>query len=243
MARLRDVAVPRLYVESLSMAFRQRTYTEVPHDENLSPQMREFLASLLSQVNALAGTGAPTAGSGIAALSQNVINPTTNQILSIGGRVASIASEITAVPTATTITFFWDGSNSSHPLRIGRDDGSVFGPFVNGSGLLVTGLSASTQYFLYPYFNESNTKVIFSAALGPTPVPTNVPRPVGNPPIAFLAPSFYASQDQLLRGHIALSPNFGIAGVTTPASGTGATVHGFTGGAGTGGNLNRGVIL
>jgi len=70
------------------MAFKQRTYTEVPHDEDISPQIREFLASLLSQVNALSGKGVPPAGQGIQALSQNNIDPTTGQITSAGSRVS-----------------------------------------------------------------------------------------------------------------------------------------------------------
>src|SRR5262245_12978235 len=56
------------------MAFKQRTYTEVPHDEAISPQIREFLASLLSQVNALSGRGVPPSGQGIQALSVNTID-------------------------------------------------------------------------------------------------------------------------------------------------------------------------
>src|SRR5215472_15424676 len=183
------------------MAFKQRTYTEVPHDEDISPQIREFLASLLSQVNALSGKGVPPAGQGIQALSQNNIDPTTGQITSAGSRVSSVTTAIGFVSSTTsagvsTISFYWDGTNNSQVFKIGRDDGSVYGPNPAGSPLAVNQLVASTTYYFYPYFDEALQKIVFAAVPG---------KSVGTPPVAFPAQNFKAAQQQIMRGYIELA--------------------------------------
>ncbi len=217
------------------MAFKQRTYTEVPHDETISPQIREFLASLLSQVNALSGQGTPTTGQGIQALSLNTVDPTTGQIVSAGSRVSSVTTALGFIASTNTaavgsVTFFWDGSNGSQVFKIGRDDGSVYGPNPAGSPLVVTGLPASatttTTYYFYPYFDEALQKIVFASVPGQS---------IGMPPLAFPAQSFKAAQQQIMRGHVALALSLSATGVQVPAAGTtNPPASGGTGGAGTG---------
>lgn len=219
------------------MAFPQRTYTEVPQDEAISPQLREFLNSLLSQVNALSGKGSPTPGQGIAALSQNTIDPKTGQITSSGNRMASIITDITFVAASTNVQFFWDGINPiSAPsvlFTILRDDGSIYRNPA-GSGLLCTGLSPSTTYFFYAYFNEAQQVIQFASVPGVS---------VGSPSIAFTSPNQKGAQTQILRGNLLLAINLASNGITTPASGTNAAASGGSGGGSVGGGFNRGRLL
>jgi hypothetical protein len=234
------------------MAFKQRTYTEVPHDEAIGPQLREFLSSLLSQVNALSGRGVPPTGQGIQALSQNNIDPTTGQINSVGGRVSSVTTAIGFVASTTsaavaTVAFYWDGSpgSGSQVFKIGRDDGSVYGPSTAGSPLVVTGLPASTNstqsttYYFYPYFDEGLQKIVFASVPG---------KSIGTPPVAFAAQNFKAAQQQIMRGHLALALSLGTSGVQVPgAPSSGQTTNppasGGTGGGGTGAANSGGHIL
>lgn len=55
--------------------------------------------------------------------------------------------------TDTTITWYWDGSNGSKVPVITRADGSRFTVPTGDSGLIVTGLVASTMYFFLPFWN------------------------------------------------------------------------------------------
>jgi hypothetical protein len=203
------------------MAFKQRTYTEVPHDEAISPQIREFLAALVSQVNALSGRGTPTTGQGIQALSTNNIDPTTGQITSAGSRVSSVTTAVGYVATTNSISFYWDGTNNSQVFKIGRDDGTVYGPNPAGSPLVVSGLTPSTQYFFYPYFDEALQKIVFASVTG---------KSVGTPPVAFTVQNFKAAQQQIMRGHIALALAISNTGITTPASGSNSGSGGTGGG-------------
>jgi hypothetical protein len=239
------------------MAFKQRTYTEVPHDEAIGPQLREFLSSLLSQVNVLSGRGGPPSGQGIQALSQNNIDPTTGQINSAGSRVSSVTTALGFVASATnvgpasaagTVIFYWDGSNNSQVFKIGRDDGSVYGPSTAGSPLVVTSLpasaSATTTYYFYPYFDDALQKIVFASVPGQS---------VGTPPNAFPTQNFKAAQQQIMRGHIALALSLGSTGVqvpvipnqppSNPTTTSTPPTSGGTGGGGTGAANSGGHIL
>src|SRR5262249_20138715 len=154
-------------------------------------------------VNALSGRGIPPAGQGIQALSQNNIDPTTGQINSAGSRVSSVTTAVGFVASTTsaavaTVAFYWGGANGSAGFKIGRDDGSVYGPSRAGSPLVVTALPASasqtTTYYFYPYFDESLQKIVFASVPGVSK---------GVPPVAFAAQNFKAAQQQIMRGHIA----------------------------------------
>jgi hypothetical protein len=88
---------------------------------------------------------------------------------SVSGNFAYVASA-----DGTTITWYWDGSNSSNPIVIHRSDGSNFTVPSAGSGLAVSGLTASTTYYFLPFWNTlSNTNIGW------------VPAGLGSPSIAF----------------------------------------------------------
>jgi hypothetical protein len=158
-------------------------------------------------------------------LQSKTIDPTTGQITSAGSRTSSITTNIQAVPASTSITFYWDGSHGSQVFRIGRDDGSIYGPNPAGSPFAIAGLSPSTTYFFYPYFDESLQAIRFGQVVGVS---------VGTPAVAFTVQNFLASQQQILRGRLPLMATAGTTGITTPASGTGATVAAGSGGGGGG---------
>lgn len=58
--------------------------------------------------------------------------------------------------TDHSITWYWDGTNGSHVIVIIRADKSRFTVPTAGSGLTVSGLSASTTYYFLPYWNVNN---------------------------------------------------------------------------------------
>lgn len=153
------------------------------------------------------------------AAKQPIIDPTQSTILSAGNRISSLTTQQAFVSTATSITFYWDGTHGSQILKIYRDDGTISAPVSNN--LAITGLSASTKYFFYPYYDEVLMKVVF---------PTGDGTGVGSPAVAFTASNIVAAQQQIMRGRISL---FAAAsqGITTPASGSG----GGSGGGGGGG--------
>src|SRR4029077_1442451 len=185
-----------------------------------------------SAINTLIGQQKVPAAQGFPGLVVPTVDPTTAQITSRGSRMSSITTPITWVATATTVTFYWDGTNGSQLLRIGRDDGTVVGPTNNGSPVVVTGLTASTQYFFYPYWDEVQQKVIFSTVQGTAK---------GTPAFAFLVQNFFAAQQQILRGRIPLGLLLIDTGVTTPGSGT-TSGSGGSGGGGAGSGGHRGAL-
>lgn len=162
------------------------------------------------------------AGQGFPALSNPQVNPATQQIISSGSRTFSLTTGFTFTATTTSVTMYWDGTNSSVLLRIYRDDGTVSGPLSGNQ--LVSGLSANTQYFFYPYFDEALQQVAF----------VSVPGAVGSPPIAYTATNISVAQQQILRGRIALAQNLSITGITTPNAGTTPATR-LGGGGGSGG--------
>lgn len=200
---------------------RIRQFSQFPVDGDVSPAVKEWgdwaTASLLSllQQNLL--------GSGFSALSNPQVDPSSSQVKSAGSRASSLTTGFTFTATTTTITLYWDGTNSSQLLRIYRDDNTVAGPFAGNK--LITGLTANTKYFFYPYFDEVLQVVAFVGQ------PGAAANPVGSPPIAYLATDILIGQQQLLRGRIPLAGNLAITGITTPAAGsTPATALGGGGG-------------
>ena len=204
---------------------RLRQYTQAPYDDALGHQTKDWQDWVTTALNTLVGQNL-TLQQGFSALSNPQVNPTTSQLQSLGSRTSSLTTGFTFTATTTSVSMFWDGTNSSVLLRIYRDDNTVAGPF--SGNMPVTGLSANTQYFFYPYFDEAMQAVVF----------VSIPGAVGTPPIAYTATSILAAQQQLLRGRIPLAGNLAITGITTPAAGTtpatklgggGGSVGGFLG--------------
>lgn len=204
---------------------RIRQYSQAPFDDGLGQQTKDWQDWVTTALNTLVGQNL-TLQQGFNALSNPQVNPTTSQVQSLGSRISSLTTGFTFTATTTSVTLYWDGTNSSNLLRIYRDDNTVDGPFSGNQ--TISGLSANTQYFFYPYFDETLRTVQFVAITGA----------VGSPPIAYTATTIKAAQQQLLRGRIPLAGNLAITGITTPAAGStpatplgggGGSVGGFLG--------------
>jgi hypothetical protein len=203
---------------------RSKPWTQFPLDQALKSPTQQCLQYMLTQLNQLIGQGQVPPAQSLASFGTNVINPTSAQIISAGSRTSAIATGIGYVVTPTGISFYWDGSNGTQPFQLFRDDNSIFGPFITGSPQVVSGLSASTLYYFYPYFSEAQQLIQFATLAGVS---------VGTPAIAFTAQNNLAAQQQILRGNIPLAALLSSQGVTTPGSGS-TVASGGSGGAGSG---------
>jgi len=135
---------------------------------------------------------------------------------SAGSTPFSTTGSFAYTSTSTSITWYWDGTNGSSTLPIYRADGTVTGPLSGNQA--ITGLSPSTTYKFYPYYDEVTKTLLWVAGGSGTP--------------AYAQPSAGSSvlvQSQNLRNRIPLS--IGGMSASTPASGSG----GGTGGGGGGG--------
>jgi hypothetical protein len=173
-------------------------------------------------LNQAQGTGPVPTGAGLTTLSPHVVDPTTSTLTSKGGRISSLTTGCGfTCPSTTSISIFWDGTNSSSPLRIYRDDQTIAGPFVGN--IAITGLTANTKYFFYPYFDEGQQQVLF----------VSQPGAVGSPPIAYTSALIQNAIAQIYQGRIPLFGNLAVTGIMTPAAGnTPATPFGGGGGGG-----------
>jgi hypothetical protein len=197
-----------------------------PDDETSMAQFHDWIQTSLNQ---LIGQQVPPAP-GVSALSPGVIDPTTAALKSSGSRTAALTTNFgAAAPSTTSIQIYWDGSNSSTILRIYRDDGTVAGPFPGSQ--LITGLTANTNYYFYPYFDEATQRVLF----------VSVAPAVGSPPIAYTSPAIAVAQQQILRGRIQLATDLAVTGFATPAAGN--TPAASAGGGGSGGGVYLGRRL
>src|SRR5258705_6691521 len=180
-----------------------------------------------TSLNTMIGQQVPPAP-GQGALSPSQIDPTTATLKSAGSRTAALTTNFGfTAPSTTSISIFWDGTNSSTILRIYRDDGTVAGPFPGSQ--LITGLVANTQYFFYPYFDEATQRVLF----------VSVAPAVGTPPIAYTAATIAVAQQQILRGRVQLASDLAVTGITTPAAGSTPATNAGGGGSGGGAYLGR----
>lgn len=211
---------------------RAKAYNQFPRDSALGDQSLQALDWVVTQLNQIVGQGVPPPFQGLPSVQNNIVNPTTGQITSLGSRMSSVTTAIAFVATTTTITLFWDGTNGSQVFMVGRDDGSVYGPNPAGSPLKITGLVASTNYWLYGYFDEVQSVIRFA---------TNA-KAVGSPALAFTAPNFNAAQQQIMRGHIPLGLLMVTTGISTPGSGS-SSGSGGSGGGGAGAGGNRGSLI
>src|SRR5579859_1511691 len=152
---------------------RLRQWSLRASDDALSDTTNQMLDWLVSSVNTLVQQN--LSGQGFSALSNPTVNPTTSQLTSLGSRTSSLTTGFTFTATTTSITMYWDGTNNSSLLRIYRDDNSVDGPF--SANQLVTGLTANTTYFFYPYFDETLRTVQFVSIAGAVGSPPILTRP------------------------------------------------------------------
>lgn len=210
------------------MPEKLRPYTLEPNPDD-TENVATFYKWVRTSLNQLIGQQVPAAP-GVSALFPGTIDPTTAALKSAGSRTSSLTTNFGfSCPSTTQIQLNWDGNNSSTILRIYRDDGTVAGPFPGS--LLITGLTANTQYFFYPYFDEASQRVLFVSVSGA----------VGSPPIAYTTAAIAVAQQQILRGRIPLASNLAVTGITTPAAGTTPATN--TGGGGGGGGAFLGTKL
>jgi hypothetical protein len=200
-----------------------KPYSQFPYDANMGDQAKQALDYMLTQINQLVSQGNVPPSSKVGTFGPAVIDPQNAQIISRGSRVSSIGTAITCVAGATSLTFYWDGTNGSQPFTLYRDDGTVVGPTIAGSGLAITGLTAATNYFIYFYWDEPTQTIKFATLPG---------QGVGTPPAAFPSLNYKAAQIQILQNHIPLAPTYSSTGVTT---GSGGSSGGGGGGGGGGG--------
>jgi hypothetical protein len=116
--------------------------------------------------------------------------------------------------TTTSITIYWDGTNSSTAFVMHLSDGTTIA--VPKASIAVTGLTAGTSYKFYPYYSVDAAEMVF--CVGGT----------GTPAVAFTSASTACAAIQILDGNLPLIN--GSVTFATPGSGTG----GGTGGGGSG---------
>jgi hypothetical protein len=203
---------------------RSKPYSQFPRDQALSSGSHQALDWIVNQLNQLVGQGQVPPSQSLQTFGPNVINPTSAQIISSGSRTSAIATAITYVVTPTGVSFHWDGTNGSQPFQLFRDDLTIMGPFITGSPQVVGGLSASTTYFFYPYWDETLQLINFATVAGVA---------VGTPAMAFAVKNNLAAQQQILRNRIPLASLLSSTGITTPSGGS-TTATGGSGGSASG---------
>ena len=88
---------------------------------------------------------------------EQALNLTSSGVKKLGGVPPfGAAGQFAYTSTTTTITWYWDGTNSSVPFVITRADGSKFTVPTFGSGLHITGLSANTTYYFLPFWDTDS---------------------------------------------------------------------------------------
>lgn len=144
-------------------------------------------------------------------------------------RSAKIINQGSITPTSSTsgafaytsdtssIHWYWDGTNSSKRIIQRRADGSKF--VIPAGDLNVTGLSANTTYYFYPFWPTYSLCQIGWVQINGTSV--------GTPAIAFSAKSDDALQLQALADREPLT-----AGAMTGATTAAGSGSGFGGGGG-----------
>jgi hypothetical protein len=184
-----------------------------------NPQLYEALKKIVAakwNLDAAVLDGATYARVVATALTGNKIDPTKAGVLMKGSVPPTWNGAFTYASTTTSITWSWSG------LTIFRADGTTT-TVPNGS-LAVTGLTAGTTYYFYPYWDETALQLVWVGA------------GVGAPANAQTAKTNAAAQQQSLQGRIPLSQGAMIAATTTSGTGGGS-------GGGSGSCLRAGMVV
>src|ERR1700690_4166188 len=203
------------------------TIPQIEALKSASSHLYESLKRLLTGVNAIGATdklnldSAITDGTDFArvssdALSSNAIDPSKSGVLARGSVPPTWNASFGYASTPTTITWSWTS------LTIYRADGTTT-PIPSAS-LAITGLTAGTTYFFYPYWDESAAQLNWVAG------------GAGSPANAQTAKTNVAAQQQSLQARIPLSQGAMIAATPTTGSGGGS-------GGGSGNCLRYGMMV
>lgn len=126
---------------------------------------------------------------------------------------SSIVGTFAKVTTDTSISWYWDGTHGSSRLVINRADGTQFP--VPANHLTITGLSANTTYYFYPFWPSVAQACTVGWVTGDT----------GSPQVAFIAasnPNAQAQQNLQDRESLGIiNASTGTTGSTTPVEGGG----------------------
>jgi hypothetical protein len=202
------------------MANPRKPYSQRPYEDNWAQSTNEWADWVTQALNQLVGqSGVQPPQKGFTALSPHSVDPTTGALATGGGRITSLSTGCSVVAATNTINIYWDGTNSSSPLRIYRDDGSVAGPFPGN--VVINGLTSGT-WFIYPYFDEATGTVKFVSQSGAT----------GSPPIAYNSALAVNAIAQMFQGRVPLFSNLATTGIVLPGSGSAVKSGGGGGGGG-----------
>jgi len=150
------------------------------------------------------------------ALTSGQIDPSKSGVLMKGSMPPTWSGSFTYVSTSSSLTWSWSG------LSIYRADATTT-TIPNGS-VGVTGLTAGTTYYFYPYWDDTAGAIGWVAGAS------------GSPGYAQPAKTNSAAQQQALQGRVPLSQGAMIAATTTSGTGGGS-------GGGSGSCLRAGSVV
>jgi hypothetical protein len=150
------------------------------------------------------------------ALTQGQVDPTKSGVLMKGSVPPAWSGSFSYLSTTSSVTWSWTG------LAIYRADGSATA--VPDGSVAISGLTAGTSYYFYPYWDESSSVINW------------VSGGIGSPANAQSAKTNTAAQQQALQGRIPLSQGAMIAATTTSGTGGGS-------GGGSGSCLRAGMVV